>query len=132
MTAKNQIRDLLENTYGKIITKELESGETEFVYHADYLDHPFLLIVQIDEAQKLLIMSIMFTDSNADQLLLNQEELKSLKEQYPKYFVDLIDQNLVLTDAINFLKDTYSIEFVEERLSKLEAEAYTILDKIYG
>ena len=56
MTIKKEIRTLLENTYGNILTTKLESGETEFAYHADYLDHPFLLLVQIDEAQALLVM----------------------------------------------------------------------------
>ncbi|WP_413526741.1 hypothetical protein [Marinilactibacillus psychrotolerans] len=132
MTIKKEIRTLLENTYGNILTTKLESGETEFAYHADYLDHPFLLLVQIDEAQALLVMSIMFTDNKTDQLLLDQEELQLLRELYPNYYVEMIDQTLVLTDAINFLKDTYSIQFVENRLSNLETEAYKVSEKIYG
>ena len=74
----------------------------------------------------------MFTDNKTDQLLLDQEELQLLRELYPNYYVEMIDQTLVLTDAINFLKDTYSIQFVENRLSNLETEAYKISEKIYG
>lgn len=133
MTIKNTIQELLTDTYGSVIRSRLDNGETEFVHHAEYLDHPFLLVVQLDQTETILILSILLSQEETEQIsTLTDETLQFIKEAYSTYFVDFIDNSLVITDALNFLTVSFSDELIEERLSTLESVAYKLTEQLYS
>lgn len=133
MTIKNTVQQLLSDTYGSVIHSRLDSGETEFVHHADYLDHPFLLVVQLDQTETTLILSILLSHEETNQSSnLTDETLQFIKEAYPTYFIGFIDKSLVITDALNFLAVSFSEELIEERLSTLESVAYKLTEQIHS